>query len=402
MKNRLEKNIYLDYIYSFLANLNMSSSIWVLYLAYRGMNLAQVGILEGIFHVTSVICEIPSGAAADLLGRKKSMIAGRICLALSCIIMLFSNHFSGFAAAFVMQAWGYNFNSGSEEALVYDSMKLCGKESQYLKVSGRLNVLIEIAQAAATVMGGILAEYSYIWCYAASCVIALLCLVPAFMMTEPEKEHNSQAAQKGIIKSTAGHFKTSWKILRSDKAIRKVLFSFSAVFAVYTVLFFYSQQYFYDLGLNKIQISLIMLAAGVSSCLGAFGSQKIYGLLKNKTIYAATFVIGLCLIGFRIRCLSLSVVLFMGAALANALLYPVQSISLNSLIPSEQRATIISVDSLLFSLTMVLLFPAAGAFASRWGLYRVFEILGLLILCMAGLLLFYGKKTSGTKSSEME
>lgn len=392
MKKHLEKNIYLDYIYSFLGNLNMSSSVWVLYLASRGMNLAQVGILEGVFHITSVICEIPSGAAADLLGRKKSMIAGRICLAVSCIIMLFSKSFAGFALSFVIQALGYNFNSGSEEALVYDSMKQCGKEKGYLKVNGRLNMLIEIAQAAATVAGGILAEYSYVWCYAASCVIALLCLVPVCLMTEPAQERKSAEKQESVAGLTAGHFKTCWKILKDNKAIRKVLLSFSAVFAVYTVLFFYSQQYFYDLGLNKIQISLIMLLAGGASCLGAFGSDRVYSLLKNKTIYAAPLVTGVCLIGFQARSISLSVVLFMAATCANALLYPVQSISLNSLIPSGQRATLISVNSLLFSLAMVLLFPAAGALAGSLGLYRVFAALGVIILSAAAVLLLIGRK----------
>lgn len=392
MKKHLEKNIYLDYIYSFLGNLNMSSSVWVLYLAFRGMNLAQVGILEGIFHVTSVICEIPSGAAADLLGRKRSMIAGRICLAASCIIMLFSQSFTGFAIAFVIQAWGYNFNSGSEEALVYDSMKQCGKEKEYLKVSGRLNMLIEIAQAAATVAGGVLAEYSYFWCYAASCVIALLCLIPVCLMTEPEQEQDSAKMQGGVVKLTAGHFKTCWKILKGDKAIRKVLLSFSSVFAVYTVLFFYSQQYFYDLGLNKIQISIIMLLAGAASCLGAYASDKIYSLLKNKTIYAAAFVIGGCLIGFQVRSLSLSVILFMVATGVNALLYPVKSVSLNSLIPSQQRATLISVDSLLFSVGMVLLFPAAGALAGSLRLHGVFAALGAMVLCVAAVLWRMGKR----------
>ena len=73
MKQKLQKNIGLDYIATFITNLNMQSSIWVLYLAYCGMNLAQIGLLEGVYHATSIICEIPSGAFADLLGRKRSI-----------------------------------------------------------------------------------------------------------------------------------------------------------------------------------------------------------------------------------------------------------------------------------------------------------------------------------------
>ena len=125
---RLKRNIPLDYMNTCITNLNMQSSVWVLYFAYCGLTLAQIGLLEGVYHATSIVCEIPSGAAADLLGRKKSMILSRICVAVSCVIMLFFRSFWFFALSFVIQAVGNNFNSGSEEALVYDSMKYIGEE----------------------------------------------------------------------------------------------------------------------------------------------------------------------------------------------------------------------------------------------------------------------------------
>ena len=120
---KLKRNINLDYLSTFITNLNMQGSVWVLYLAYCGLSLAEIGLLEGIYHATSIICEIPSGAVADLLGRKRSMILSRICIAVSCMLMLFSRNFGLFAMSFIIQALGNNFNSGSEEALVYDSMK---------------------------------------------------------------------------------------------------------------------------------------------------------------------------------------------------------------------------------------------------------------------------------------
>lgn len=66
---KLKKTIPLDYIYTFILNLNMANSIWVLYLAYCGMSLMQIGLLEGVYHATGILFEIPSGAIADLLGR---------------------------------------------------------------------------------------------------------------------------------------------------------------------------------------------------------------------------------------------------------------------------------------------------------------------------------------------
>ncbi|WP_455614860.1 MFS transporter [Eisenbergiella sp.] len=393
------RNIPLDYIFTFLKNLDMSTSVWVLYLAFKGMNLWQIGILEGVYHITSMICEIPSGAAADLLGRKRTVVWGRLCTAVSCILMLLSGKFWGFALSFVIQALGNNLNSGSEEALVYDSMKQCGREPEYLKVNGRINLLIEISQSIATVTGGILAERSYVWCYGASVIIALLALLPAVLMKEPDivqeeaqEETNPQGKKNpqetgkcgGMIKQ---HFVTSFRILAENREIRRILLYFETVFAFYTVLFFYSQQYFYDMGLNKVEISVIMLLGGLASCLGALASEKVYGKAGEMTQYAAALVIAAGLAGFFLQRLSVSVVLFVAACFANALLYPIQSISLNRLIPSGQRATLISVGSMLFSIIMVLLFPAAGAAAERIGLSGAFLLLGVLQLVMT--VLFY-------------
>ena len=90
-KKDIKRNVSIDYVYSFMENFDISSAIWVLYMVYKGLPLWQIGIVEGIFHLTSFICEVPSGAMADLFGIRKVMIAGRICSAVSAIINLFSN-----------------------------------------------------------------------------------------------------------------------------------------------------------------------------------------------------------------------------------------------------------------------------------------------------------------------
>lgn len=378
--NRLHKNIFLDYLYTFINNLNMSSSIWVLYLAYRGMSLLEIGLLEGLFHVTSTICEVPSGAIADLWGRKNTLIGGRICIAIACLIMLFSRSFPFFALAFIIQALGYNLNSGSEEALLYDSMKLCGEEEAYLGVNGRLNFLIEVSQAIAIVTGGILSEYSFFVCYAVCFLIALLGLLPALLMTEPPIEKAASGSSIHIKELLKKHFTASISILRKEPYVRNIIFRYSVLFAAYTLLFFYSQQYFSDLGLNKIQISILMLFAGISSCLGAISSDRLSKLFKTHITKISAVMIALSLLLFGSGKLSPAVLGLFVSSYFNSLLYPIQSASLNQRIPSEQRATLISVNSMVFSLFMIAMFPTAGALADIFGLSSIFLGLGILLL----------------------
>ena len=122
-----DRNIRLDYIFCFLRNFGPTQAIWVLFMVYRGMSLTEVGIAEGVFHVTSLLCEVPSGAAADLLGRKKVMLGGRIFSVLASLTMLSAHSLPMFCAGFVLSALSYNLLSGTEEALVYDSAKAAGR-----------------------------------------------------------------------------------------------------------------------------------------------------------------------------------------------------------------------------------------------------------------------------------
>ena len=378
LTGKLKKNIVLDYFNAFITNLNMQSSIWVLYLAYCGMNLAQIGLLEGIYHVTSMIFEIPSGAIADLLGRKKSIVVSKICIAVSCLIMLYSRNFWLFALSFFIQALGNNFNSGSEEALIYDSMKAVGEEDRYIGVNGRLNVIIEVAQGIATVAGGVLAEYSFFWCYAASLIIAVLAFVPVTFMTEaPFEKHNDE--KKSVWRKFKDHFATSFGILKNDNRILWLVVFFSAVFAAQTLLFFYSQQYFSDLGYNKIYISIFMLLFSLFSCLGAYLSDRVFERFGTKIAVIASFVIAFAVICFVFNNVFVSVAMLSVAGFCNSLLYPIQSALLNKLIPSEQRATLISVNSMFFSISMIILFPVAGVLADAVGLPLVLMGVGILM-----------------------
>lgn len=132
-----KRNIRWSYVFCFIRNFNLTDAVWLLYLAYRGTSLWQIGILEGIFHISGLLFEVPSGAAADLLGRRNVMALGRLCAAASSLFMIFSNGFVGFAIGMVLAALSYNLNSGTEEALLYDSSKMAGEEKNYIKINSR-------------------------------------------------------------------------------------------------------------------------------------------------------------------------------------------------------------------------------------------------------------------------
>ncbi len=414
LSQKLMRNVVLDYIYTFINNLNMSNSIWVLYLAFKGMNLLQIGLLEGIFHATSVVFEVPSGAVADLLGRKKTILTGRLLMAVSCIVMVLSGHFWQFAAGFIIQALSYNFNSGAEEALVFDSLKFIGKEDKYLIINGRINFLIEAAQGISTLVGGIIAEYSYLWCYLVCTLIAVLSVLPVLLMKEPPAEDsigkrspdkNSTEGKADLLEEpdvlshamnlqVKEHFTASFLIIKSNHKLLTIIASYSLIFTVYCVMLFYSQQFFNDLGLNKIQISFIMLASGIFSCVGALTSDWLFKISKDWIEFLAAAFIATALVVFGMNELYPAVAALCLASFFNASLYPIQSTKLNHMIPTKQRATLLSLNSLSFSVMMIILFPASGALADVIELPKVFFGIGIAGVLLAVLLqmVHIGKK----------
>lgn len=368
----LRKNITIDYFYCFLKNFDVTSAIWVLYMIYRGMSLIDVGIAEGVFHLSSLLFEVPSGALADLCGRKKSIIYGRVCSVIAGIIMLFANSLFGFCLAFMVSAFGYNLNSGAEEALVYDSLKNLNEEEKYLKVSSRLNFIIELSAGIGIFIGGILSEYSYTYLYIVGILMSIITLIPAFMFTETKGEKEKK--EKISIKN---HFKKVIEILKENKKIRGILIYFPAVFTFNTIVFFYGQEYFSSLGFNKIEISTLMLIAGIVSCIGALTSKNIFSVFKEKAKYIASIGMGISIVFLSFEKIEISIISFLIINYFNALLYPIQSMSLNKLIASEERATIISIDSMIFSIFMFVYFPICGMLGEWMSLSIVFFILGV-------------------------
>lgn len=393
---RLEKNILLDYIYTFMKNFDISSAVWVLYLDYRGLSLLEIGLLEGIFHIASMLFEVPSGAIADLVGRKKVMIAGRILYVMSAIVQMIAGQFLMFAFAFVLSAFSYNLNSGTEEAFLYDSLKKLKKEHIYIKISGRMNMLLEISSAIATFIGGALAQYSYYACYIFVVLFGTISIIPALFFFEKKgctKKKTRNETNDSDRQTLLLHAKTCVELCKKDKKLIQILLFFPIIDTFYAIMFMYGQKYFLNLRFQRIEISMIMLLAGIFACLGAVSSKKIFDLYHENAKYILAFFVGIGILGLLFYQIVSSILFFSLATFANATLYPIQSTTLNRRIPSEQRATIISISSMLYSIFMVILFPVCGGLSEIFGLRYVFGGLGMsLILFLLGILAFQQKK----------
>ena len=182
----IRSNIYWDYSFSFFSFFNLTHGLWMIYLAgFKHFSLLQLGLLEGIFHLTSFLMEVPTGAVADIWGKRISRIAGRYLFIISLIILFFADSFLLQALGFVLCALNYNLESGSGDALVYDSVLLLKEEKRYMFIKGKKEFLYQLSSILAFLLGGYLAVRSYPLVFLVTALFSVLSLVNAYFFTEP-------------------------------------------------------------------------------------------------------------------------------------------------------------------------------------------------------------------------
>lgn len=170
---KFKKNISKLYASSVLGNLSLSGA-WVAILAARGFSLVEIGIVETVFHITSLIFEIPSGTFADVFGRKKMLLASTIMVMIGNIIMIFSNNLFMVCMSISFMALSYNFSSGSDDALAYDSLKLAGAESRFEKYRSNQLIIYRLCSGISTLCAGLALAIGYKIAYGTDLVIAAI------------------------------------------------------------------------------------------------------------------------------------------------------------------------------------------------------------------------------------
>lgn len=128
----LKKQILRLYLLEIFGSFSLTDGIWIIFLIQRGFSLVEVGLAETVFHIASFLFEIPSGAIADLFGRKKAMIASYLCMILSAVLTVAAWNLPSLCLAMTFTTLSYNLNSGTRDALSYDSLKACEEEDRYL------------------------------------------------------------------------------------------------------------------------------------------------------------------------------------------------------------------------------------------------------------------------------
>ena len=245
-KFRCSKQIKTLYASSIIGGLSLTGA-WVAILASRGYSLVQIGISETVFHITSLLFEIPSGVLADVFGRKRMLLVSTIMNMLGCIVMIGSDNLMHVCIAMACYASSYNFASGSGDALAYDSLKLVNRQAEYAKYESNQLIIYRLSEGISTLCAGFAIRIGYRLAYSTSLVsgvIQLLVLETLIEVRGYENEKQEQEYQKiaGSIKSELIKcFLESLTFLKSDRKAMFLMFCNSFVGAIDILLLFFLQ-----------------------------------------------------------------------------------------------------------------------------------------------------------------
>lgn len=354
----IRKQIRTIYTISALESFQIAGASWVALLAARGFSLAQIGIAEGVFHVASFLFELPSGVIADVFGRKRSMILSQGMFLLSAALMILSRGLAGVCLSLVFGAWGYNFASGTREALAYDTLKSGGQERDYLAYSSMEYAIYRFGSACAILCAGLALVLGYRRAYGIDLVLTGLCFLCCFRLEEVEIEERQFAGTVG--QRLRQCFGESFDFLRHNGKSMALMLWNALVGSVATLTAFFLQARLTRAGLGNFWLGpgLFLISLG-----GAAGAKLAPATEKwgyRKLSVACVLGVGLGL-GLSLGKWPWGMVLggILGC-LCDDLLQVRTDAVLNDRFPSSQRATLVSVSSLCFSVVMMLLSPLMG------------------------------------------
>ncbi|MBO4458858.1 MAG: MFS transporter [Butyrivibrio sp.] len=352
------KQIRKLYLIDSVGSLMIAGASWVALLSARGFSTATIGFAESIFHIASMVFEVPSGAVADVFGRKKTMVASRAMAVLSAIMMIFSDSFLSIAITMVVSALSYNLASGTREAMAYDSLKEAGIEKEYDKFASNDLIVYQITSSLATLLAGAAIALGYKRAYAVDVLVGLLSIVIAASLTEVKMEISSEKSVKKRFKEVV---EESVSFIKDNPKVRHIIFVNAFIGAVSILVLFFLQAKLPKMGIKEALFGPALFVMGLGAALGAKATTIIkssgYRKVCVMSFSCVTFALAMSFSGNTIL-----VILggFIGA-FGDNFIQVKADVMLNGMIPSEQRATLMSVNSFAFSVVMIILSPIFGA-----------------------------------------
>jgi MFS family permease len=395
----LTRDLRLFNVYRFLSTSYLFMPVLVLFFQARGLDFTQIALLNTVYALTAVVCEVPTGALADRFGRRFAMVAGSLMMAVGSLVDWRGHDFWTFAVGEGLLALGMTLTSGADSAYLFDLLRAAGREHEYRRREGSATAAKLVGAAAALVAGGLLGKHDLALTYLVTAAVCATAAAVAWAMMERPFVREDNAgfwpgmahAARAVIKNRPLRFAVAFSVL---------------VFTLLRMGLYLHPAYLDKAGLGIAWIGFVMAALSV---LGAVGAQQIdairRGLGEPVLVIVLPVVLALSYLGLGGWFSQWGIGLLAFQAAANGVFSPFSKELINREVrDSGHRATVLSVESMGRRLAFGAFAPLAGVLIDSHCLREgFFACAGLGILGGAALgLLAWRRHRRGLHSFEGE
>jgi MFS family permease len=359
--------------------------IWVVFLQRKGLSLTQVGLLEGVAWTITAFLEVPTGAIADRWGRKASIAVGASLYALAMFLVLAEALSPAFLLGYALWNSSTAFVSGADSALLYDSLRADGRDAEAAKQSGRYAAINPASQGIASLVGAAIATIDITLCFTICGVLGLAAAGLVLTIHEPPR-----TTEDGEYLGYWRNLKTAVRIAARRPVVRALVLLNATILTVPLVVYYVLlQPYALGVGLPLAALGVIVIGVQLSTVIASWLAHRTADHFELGSVVGVALAILIAATAILAVAPSIpSLALMLAVALVPALLTPLLSARLNHLIPSAQRATILSLGALLFELGLAIAMPLLLAFADRFGAPAAIGLSGTVFALTAVPLMF--------------
>lgn len=374
-KSISERNSNLFILAQFCQALWFIIPIWIVY--YRGyVTTEEIAFIAGWSYFVQLIMELPTGAFADLVGKRFSVLLSYLLTAIGMFVIPYANSFADFLIIETVIGIGSALFSGAQEALLYDSLKQDGKEADFGKVMTKNGFWYQIALMISTGLGGVMYSFGHLIPFIASGLSAVLGICFAWFFVEPSIDTEKFSLKNYLKQIGLGVH----EIKKNDETF--LLSSYYIVVGSITWVCqtFFNSYLLIDLGFNDVTRGYI--AAGlrlfnIVVLMKIMKNEKIFNH-KNTFIFFPVLMMTAMLPGVFLNGIW-GIPTVAGVMMASTARWIMLAKYTNEVYDSRYRATAISTLSMAIGLISVVTTFVSGPIMANYGGARtMFTILGII------------------------
>jgi len=332
-----------------------------------GLTIFEVMLVNTVFVIAQMICEVPTGVIADTIGRKASFLLAIATLTVSTLLYVITPvlgwGIGGFYVASAIIGLGFTFQTGAVDAWMVDALDSAGWEGPKDRVFAWGQMAFGGAMLVGSLLGGFLGQVNLLVPYLVRAGVLVLAFVLVVVLVRDEGFEPRPLRLSTFGAETRTIFNAGTRFGWRSRVVRPLMFT-SFLGGIFFMYGFYSwQPYVLQLlGRNLVWLlGVVQAASSLAMILGNLLVRRVMGEGENRRdparVLAATAA-GVSVITLLIGAVGLlapqpgylpaaaAITLWLAWSVVFGIQGPCRSAYVNDHIPSAQRATVLSLDSL--------------------------------------------------------